>query len=49
MPSQLCLLREKAHLKKEFVPSGDESTIIKNTYYLSKVDDMFRREYIRKE
>ncbi|KAI5805490.1 hydroxymethylglutaryl-CoA synthase [Peziza echinospora] len=43
----LCVLREKAHLKKNFVPAGDPSTIIKNTYYLVNIDDMFRREYVR--
>lgn len=43
----MCLLREHAHLKKNFKPTGDPSTINKGTYYLVNVDDMFRREYKR--
>ena len=46
--SQMCILREQAHLKKNFKPAGDPSTIIKGTYYLVSVDDMFRREYMRR-
>lgn len=41
----MCLLREKAHLQKDFVPKGNPDTIIKGTYYLTQVDDMFRRKY----
>jgi hydroxymethylglutaryl-CoA synthase len=41
----MCLLREKAHLKKDFSPSGNPDTIVAGTYYLTKVDDMFKREY----
>ncbi|KAK6341149.1 hypothetical protein TWF696_008236 [Orbilia brochopaga] len=43
------LLREKAHQQKEFTPSGSIDTIQSKAYYLVKVDDMFRREYARKE
>jgi len=43
------MLREHAHLKKNFQPTGETSTIIKGTYYLVNVDDMFRREYKRQE
>ncbi|WPH04797.1 3-hydroxy-3-methylglutaryl coenzyme A synthase [Acrodontium crateriforme] len=38
-------LREAAHLQKDFVPQGDCSRFKKGTYYLTKVDDQFRREY----
>lgn len=38
-------LREKAHLKKDFEPKGDIEGLVKGTYYLTKVDEMYRREY----
>lgn len=41
----MCLLREKAHLKKNFSPAGSTETIIPGTYYLTEVDDMYRRKY----
>ncbi|EGD94974.1 hydroxymethylglutaryl-CoA synthase [Trichophyton tonsurans CBS 112818] len=41
----MCLLREKAHLQKNFTPVGNVDDITPGTYYLTKVDDMFRREY----
>jgi hydroxymethylglutaryl-CoA synthase len=41
----MCDLRKQAHLKKDYVPQGDVSTIAPGTYYLEKVDDMFKREY----
>ena len=41
----MCLLREHAHLKKDFTPTGNPDTIVPGTYYLTKVDDMFKREY----
>jgi hydroxymethylglutaryl-CoA synthase len=44
-PSQMCLLREKAHLKKNFSPAGETETLVPGTYYLTNVDDMFRRAY----
>lgn len=43
------LLREKAHQKKNFTPEGSIDNIRPGTYYLTKVDDMYRREYARKE
>ncbi|KAK6501736.1 hypothetical protein TWF481_009563 [Arthrobotrys musiformis] len=43
------LLREKAHQKKDFSPEGPIDTLESKAYYLVKVDDMFRREYARKE
>lgn len=42
---QKCDLRKQAHLQKDFVPKGDISTLVPGTYYLTKVDDMFKREY----
>lgn len=41
----MCVLREKAHLQKGYTPQGNPDTIVKGTYYLLKVDDMFRRTY----
>ncbi|KPM37860.1 Hydroxymethylglutaryl-CoA synthase [Neonectria ditissima] len=43
--SKMCDLRKQAHLQKNYVPKGEVSTIIPGTYYLTKVDDMFKREY----
>ncbi|KAH7312217.1 hydroxymethylglutaryl-coenzyme A synthase C terminal-domain-containing protein [Stachybotrys elegans] len=45
----MCDLRKQAHLQKDFTPKGDVSTILPGTYYLEKVDDMFKREYKIKE
>jgi len=42
---EMCLLREKAHLKKDFKPVGNTETLLPGTYYLTEVDDMFRRKY----
>lgn len=42
---EMCNLRERAHLKKDYKPEGDISTIVPGTYYLTDVDDMFRRSY----
>lgn len=47
--SQMCLLREKAHLQKDFEPVGQVDTLLSGTYYLTKVDEMFRRKYEIKE
>ncbi len=41
----MCALREKAHLQKNYTPTGSADTIVKGTYYLTGVDDMFRRKY----
>ncbi|KAK9457269.1 hydroxymethylglutaryl-coenzyme A synthase C terminal-domain-containing protein [Dipodascopsis uninucleata] len=42
-------LREKAHLAKNYTPEGSTENLLPGTYYLTKVDDMYRREYdIRK-
>jgi hydroxymethylglutaryl-CoA synthase len=45
----MCLLREHAHLQKNFKPVGDVATIAPGTYYLEEVDDKFRRKYAIKE
>ena len=39
------MLREHAHLSKDYKPTGNADTITKGTYYLEKVDGMFRRHY----
>lgn len=38
-------LREKAHLKKSFSPEGSIDHLRKGTYYLTNIDDKFRRFY----
>ncbi len=45
----MCELRHQAHLKKDYAPKGEVSTIASGAYYLTKVDDMFKREYAIKE
>ncbi|KAG9766535.1 hydroxymethylglutaryl-CoA synthase, partial [Aureobasidium melanogenum] len=46
---EMCNLRERAHLKKDYSPSGNPETLFPGTYYLTKVDEMFRREYAIKQ
>ena len=41
----MCELREHAHLQKNYKPQGDDSLIAKDTYFLTGIDDMFRRSY----
>jgi hydroxymethylglutaryl-CoA synthase len=41
----MCDLRKQAHLQKDYTPQGDVSNIAPGTYYLEKVDGMFKREY----
>lgn len=41
----MCNLREKAHLQKDYTPSGDADAVVPGTYYLTKIDGTFRREY----
>jgi hydroxymethylglutaryl-CoA synthase len=41
----MCILREHAHLKKNFKPTGNPGTLFPGTYYLTEIDDMFRRKY----
>ena len=45
----MCDLRKKAHLQKDHVPAGEVSTLAPGTYYLDKVDDMFKRTYSVKQ
>ncbi|CCX32220.1 hydroxymethylglutaryl-coenzyme A synthase C terminal-domain-containing protein [Pyronema domesticum] len=45
----MCELRHRAHGKKNYSPEGSVDTIVKGSYYLTSIDDMFRREYARKE
>lgn len=39
------MLREKAHLQKNYTPKGNAETITPGTYYLTEVNDMFQRQY----
>ena len=41
----MCNLREKAHLKKDYIPTGNADTLFPGTYYLTGIDSMFRRTY----
>lgn len=41
----MCILRERAHLKKSYTPVGSTDNLVPGTYYLTEVDDMFRRKY----
>jgi hydroxymethylglutaryl-CoA synthase len=45
----MCELRHKAHLQKNYTPTGEVSTLASGAYYLTSVDDMFKREYAIKE
>ncbi|KAI9843126.1 MAG: 3-hydroxy-3-methylglutaryl coenzyme A synthase [Sclerophora amabilis] len=45
----MCNLREKAHLKANYKPQGSAETIAKGAYYLTEVDEMFRRKYAIKD
>ncbi|KAF2473195.1 hydroxymethylglutaryl-CoA synthase [Lindgomyces ingoldianus] len=42
---EMCNLREKAHLKKDYTPTGSIENIFPGTYYLTEIDSMFRRKY----
>jgi len=42
---EMCNLREQAHLKKNYTPSGKTDGLFPGTYYLTHIDDMFRRTY----
>jgi len=42
---QMCALRKEAHNKKEFTPVGSIETLRPGTWYLEKIDEMFRRTY----
>ncbi|KAJ4304962.1 3-hydroxy-3-methylglutaryl coenzyme A synthase [Kalmusia sp. IMI 367209] len=41
----MCNLRERAHLKKDYKPEGNVDGLFPGTYYLTGIDDMFRRTY----
>jgi len=42
---EMCELRKKAHLQKNYTPAGNPETIASGVYYLENVDEMFRRKY----
>ncbi|KAF2267883.1 hydroxymethylglutaryl-CoA synthase [Lojkania enalia] len=46
---EMCNLRERAHLKKDYTPIGNVDTIFPGTYYLTGIDGMFRRTYAIKQ
>lgn len=46
---EMCNLRERAHLKKSYTPAGNPDTLFPGTYYLTEIDDMFRRKYAIKQ
>ncbi|TAQ83263.1 hypothetical protein B7494_g8411 [Chlorociboria aeruginascens] len=43
--SEMCDLRSGAHQQKSFVPKGSVDGILPGTYYLTEVDEMWRRQY----
>ncbi|OAQ31846.1 hypothetical protein K457DRAFT_135636 [Linnemannia elongata AG-77] len=45
--AELLKLREETALLKDYNPIGDISTLAKGTYYLTRVDEKFRRTYAR--
>jgi hydroxymethylglutaryl-CoA synthase len=45
----MCNLRERAHLKKDYSPEGKADTLFPGTYYLTGIDDKFRRSYAVKQ
>ncbi|KAF2712357.1 hydroxymethylglutaryl-CoA synthase [Pleomassaria siparia CBS 279.74] len=46
---EMCNLRAKAHLQKDYTPLGSAETLIAGAYYLTGVDSMFRRTYAIKQ
>lgn len=42
---ETCVLRERAHLAKDFKPEGKVENIVPGVYYLTGIDGMFRRSY----
>ncbi|EKG16277.1 hypothetical protein MPH_06511 [Macrophomina phaseolina MS6] len=42
---EMCKLRERAYQQKNYTPVGDVNLLVKGTYYLAHVDDMFQRTY----
>ena len=41
----MCELRKKAHLQKDYTPKGNPDTIIKGTYFLTEVNELYQRKY----
>ncbi|KAJ8105867.1 hypothetical protein ONZ43_g7254 [Nemania bipapillata] len=40
-----CALREKAYGASDYTPKGDVDSLFPGTYYLEKIDEMYRRSY----
>ncbi|KAH8695990.1 erg13, 3-hydroxy-3-methylglutaryl-CoA (HMG-CoA) synthase [Talaromyces proteolyticus] len=47
--NQACTLREQAHQQKSFIPKGSIDRLSSGTYYLTEIDEAFRRKYAVKE
>ncbi|KAG0000877.1 Hydroxymethylglutaryl-CoA synthase, cytoplasmic [Entomortierella chlamydospora] len=45
--AELLKLREETALLKDYNPVGDISTLVKGTYFLKRIDEKFRRTYLR--
>ncbi|PVI04835.1 hydroxymethylglutaryl-CoA synthase [Periconia macrospinosa] len=41
----MCQMRERAHLQKNYKPEGNPDTLFPGTYYLTGVNDLFQRTY----
>ncbi|RFU24690.1 hypothetical protein B7463_g11647, partial [Scytalidium lignicola] len=46
---ETCLLQEGAYQKKSYKPKGNVAALAPGTYYLTEVDDLFRRTYVIKK
>ena len=45
----ILLKKEKLYLKNNWIPSGDNSDLFSETYFLAKIDNLWRRFYNKKE
>ncbi|KAJ5994079.1 hypothetical protein N7451_009803 [Penicillium sp. IBT 35674x] len=46
--NEMCKIREKAYQQKSYTPIGSVDSLAPGTYYLTHVDEMFRRSYEKK-
>ncbi|KAJ5088608.1 Hydroxymethylglutaryl-CoA synthase [Penicillium angulare] len=47
--NEMCVLREQAYQQKNYTPEGNIYTLTRGTYYLTHVDEKFRRTYAIKD
>ncbi|KAJ5259319.1 Hydroxymethylglutaryl-CoA synthase [Penicillium angulare] len=47
--NEMCVLREQAYQQKNYTPEGNLYTLTRGTYYLTHVDEQFRRTYAIKD